>query len=199
MMVTRMPAPDRSNLRLEFDRGVISAMDPDNQHSVRGGPAVTNMRCWWLGLRCAECRHTFRPGDRVVVSVDGASVRHASPELPCGGDVAAADRLDPALVGEFFRGLSDVWRPPGDQVIVTLTSDHPLLVPPVGRFERRKCFVCGHTFRLMDRVIRCPCGSGQSDCLFALHCDPEHNRNCWQDWEGAGRRRFCPAIGAERK
>ncbi len=183
--------------RGEFESGVAAALDPDNQAAVRGGPAVTNLRCWWLGLRCPACRHTFRPGDRVVVSEEPREVRHASPDLPCAGG-ADQTPFDPAGADEFFRGLDAAWPPPPGLPVVAVTRNHALAAPPLPGCDRRSCFVCGHTFRPTDKVIVCPCRPNAPACLFAFHCDPEHNRNCWQDWVAAGRERYCPAVAGDR-
>lgn len=186
-----------SAARRDFDRGAAAALDPDNQKAVPGEPGITNLRCWWLGLRCPECRHTFRPGDRVVESASPREVRHATPELPCAG-AGHGEALDPAAADEFFRGLNAAWPPPDDMPVVLVTRDHPLAAPPPRGSKRHACFVCGHTIRPTDKVIICPCSPRSPQCRFVFHCDPEHNRNCWQDWKSAGRERYCPARAEDR-
>jgi hypothetical protein len=181
-------------LRSEFEYGRAAALDPTNAAAVAGGKAVTTLRSSWLHQRCPTCGHTFRLGDEVEVEQDG-TVRHRSAMLPCArGDGALGQDAAAAESRSFFAGLDDSWPPPRDLPVLRLEADHFLLVPPSGEFRRRSCAVCGHTFRLHDHVILCPCFPRQSRCIVAIHRDPMHGLRCWEQWNPGEFLRYCPAT-----
>lgn len=190
---------DQARLDLErlFRQGEQEAMDPDNKETVAGGKgAVTTLRSRWLHLRCVECGHTFRVGDPVDIGAD-LKARHASPELPCAGSVAAAVS-DPKEAADFFRGLDEGWPPPANLPVTRLEQGTKigdiLLAPPLAGFRRHTCAICGHTLRRHDQVIICPCHPEKPMCVLAIHRDPVHNLNCWEAWNPGAVQKYCPAT-----
>jgi hypothetical protein len=181
-----------SALGADFEHGIASALDPANAGVVRGGQAVTTLLSRWLHLRCPSCGHTFRPGDEVDVSADG-TVRHQSALLPCAGG-GTAESIASAASSEFFRGLDEAWPPPEDMPVVRLERGHPLLAPPLAAFRRHACVICGHTLRLYDSVILCPCSPWEPICSVAIHRDPLHGLHCWEAWRLEDERRHCPVT-----
>jgi hypothetical protein len=77
---------------------------------------------------------------------------------------------------------------------VRLEAGHFLLTPPGNGFGRRSCAVCGHTFRLHDHVIFCPCHPQERKCIVAIHRDPVHGLRCWEEWSPGTTFRYCPAT-----
>jgi hypothetical protein len=181
-----------SALQTEFQRGLDGALDPVNASAVRGGQAVTTLLSRWLHTHCPTCAHTFRTGDPVEISSDG-TVRHQSASLRCasGGTVETA----PATVlTEFFAGLDASWPPPPDMQVIRLEEGHVLLAPPRAGFQRHTCAVCGHTLRLHDSVVLCPCSPLKPLCGVAIHRDPLHGLHCLEAWNPGGTLKYCPVT-----
>jgi hypothetical protein len=186
---------EREVLRRELERGVAEAMDPVNAVAVQGGRAVTTLRSHWLHQYCRVCGHTFRTGDEVLIETDG-TVRHQSALLPCAGGKSVTP-LEPAEAAAFFRGLDEAWPPPRDLPVHRLEEGDPLLTPPFAGFRRHVCAVCGHTLRLHDHVVLCPCSPQRPICRIAIHRDPLHGLHCWEAWNPGAYTQYCPATSRE--
>jgi hypothetical protein len=180
------------SLRELFESGVAAAMDPANASSVGGGAAVTTLRSRWLHLRCLVCKHTFRAGDEVEVVADG-SVRHRSALLPCAGS-SSIDLGSPEDTTSFFEGLDEAWPPPRDLPVRRLVEGDLHVAAPVAGFRRQTCAVCGHTLRVNDQVILCPCSPGAPMCVVAIHRDPVRGLHCWEAWSSNQNQQHCPAT-----
>lgn len=173
-----------------FWRGVRAA-------GMRGAPEddarlLTVPTSPWLFDRCEVCGHSFRRGDAVRTRADGRAV-HDLPALPCASGAAApATPTDPGAVLAFYEGLREAWPVAQGARAERLLPGDPLLVPPVGRVGRHACFVCSHTLRPWDAVVRCPCGRDPSGCRVAIHSDPSRQLRCWDSWVEAGQGSFCP-------
>jgi hypothetical protein len=176
-------------------------MDTVNEESIQhGGQALTTLNSSWLHQVCIECDHTFRLGDEVDISKDGV-VRHSSALLPCAKPDQKPDDIA-AETTNFFQGMDETWPPPENMTIVRLEKEHPLLAPPDGKFRRHKCVVCGHTFRLHDHVVICPCRANDKDmynpskkCMVAIHRDLIHGLHCLDAWNpNANNQKFCPVT-----
>ncbi len=179
------------NEHTDFRLGVMYAMDPVNK-AVREGHAITTLRSFWLHQRCNVCGHTFRPGDKVRILHDG-SVVHNFALLACAGEKTETVRK-PKQTSEFFQGLDAAWPPPRNLPVIRLEADHPLLAPPLNGFRRYTCAVCGHTLRLHDLVIICPCHPEAPRCKVAIHRDPLNGLHCWDDWKPGEYLLHCPAT-----
>jgi hypothetical protein len=188
----REQRPDLSALKAEFKLGLEGALDPANASAVSGGSRVTTLLSHWLHWNCPKCEHTFRPGDQVEIDSDG-TVLHQSPLLPCarGGTAETAPTV---ILSEFFAGLDSSWPPPPDMEIIRLEEGHFLLAPPHAEFQRHRCWVCGHTLRLHDSVVRCPCSPKKPLCAVAIHRDPIHGLHCLNSWNPQGTLKHCPVT-----
>ncbi|MCP4696644.1 MAG: hypothetical protein GY862_07330 [Gammaproteobacteria bacterium] len=181
-------------LNTEFQRGITAALDPVNAQADQKGHAVTTLHSPWLHSHCQTCGHTFRPGDEVFIFPDGR-ILHDSGLLPCKGQSSEA-AIQSEAAGDFFQGLDAAWPPPKDLPVVRLEQGSRLLAPPYAGFKRHTCAVCGHTFRLHDMVIICPCQPRAPMCQVAIHRDPLHNLHCWSLWgtEEGNRLQYCLAT-----
>jgi hypothetical protein len=191
----REEGPAYSVSKIEFLRGIDAALDPANATVVRGGRAVTTLLSSWLHMRCPTCAHTFRTGDEVEVSPDG-TVRHQSPLLACASG-KTADAAPSAAVSAFFAGLDEAWPPPWDMQVIRLEEGHVLLDPPTAGFRRHACVVCGHTLRVHDSVVLCPCSPATPICGVAIHRDPLHGLHCLEAWNPGGTLKYCPVTSRE--
>ncbi len=184
---------DNSSLQEEFQQGIDAAMDPTNAQSIQGGPAVTTMDSRWLHLRC-KCKHTFRLGDDVHILSNG-EVYHRSALLPCSGgtEIAKVSQKD---IGEFLMGLDEAWPSPDNLPVHRLEDGNPLIapIPPNSRFQRHSCAVCGHTLRIHDLIVVCPCKPESPMCKIAIHRDPVHGLYCWDEWNPGEHQLYCPAT-----
>jgi hypothetical protein len=182
------------NLRTAFNRGVAVAIDPANNEVIAsGGQGITTLNSYWLHQRCSVCSHTFRLGDEVYITEEKI-VQHNSALLPCAqGNLSESD---PASgISRFFAGLEAAWPPPQDLPIVRLEAGHELLAPPLAGFQRHTCAVCGHTLRLNDLVVICPCSPHQPLCRIAVHRDLIHGLHCFDAWNpGANNQLYCPVT-----
>lgn len=180
-----------------FQQGLLSATDQENQLSVQtGGKATTSLQSFWLHQHCIECSHTFRLGDEVEI-YDNGTVKHASPKLPCAQKEVNPKKTSDELTA-FYAGLDEAWPPPKDKPVKRLEEGDPLLAEPFGGFKRRTCAVCGHTLRLHDHVIICPCDPKNPKCEKAVHRDPLHGLHCFENWNpGANSQHHCPVTAKE--
>src|SRR5262245_59931483 len=118
--------PVSAEIETEFAAGLAAGLDPDASYGIalsKSLPdgqwrATTTLRSRWLHRLCPTCKHTFRPGDAVLVLADG-QVRHDMPDLHGKN----AD-LDPAAGAEsrsaFFTGLDQAWPISDDIPVVYL-------------------------------------------------------------------------------
>ncbi|NEO75337.1 hypothetical protein [Moorena sp. SIO4G3] len=182
------------NLRKAFDQGVAVAIDPANNVAIQqGGEAITTLNSYWLHQRCPVCSHTFRLGDEVYIAED-RTVRHNNALLPCAQGNATGSEPSPET-SAFFAGLDTAWPPPKDMPIVRLEAGHELLAPPLAGFQRHTCVVCGHTLRLNDHVVICPCSPHKPLCRIAVHRDLIHGLHCFDAWNpGANGQLYCPVT-----
>lgn len=191
-----MPDPSNpySSLQTDFDRGIAVALDPANTVALQqGGKATTTLSSHWLHQRCPVCAHTFRINDEVAISAEG-SVRHNSALLPCAQEKTQTNPTS-AETAAFFTGLDEAWPPPPDMPVRRLEAGSELLSPPFAGFQRHTCAVCGHTLRLHDLVVICPCSPTTPLCKTAIHRDPLHNLHCLEAWNpGANQQRYCPVT-----
>jgi hypothetical protein len=187
----------RRQLRIMVEQGIAAALDPVNDVAIQsGGRATTTLNSFWLHHRCSTCNHTFRLGDQVEVRGDG-QVLHCSPLLPCAGGREVEVTSGPETAA-FFFGLDEEWPPPEGIPIVRLEVGHPLLAPRFRRLERHTCSVCGHTFRLHDQVVICPCSPHRPLCQAAIHRDPIHGLYCLDAWNpDANEQKYCPITSRQ--
>lgn len=165
-----------------FAQGLRAGSDPANQGSRLGGRAKTNLHSPWLRRRCPRTGHTFRVDDPVHVDSDGVVTL----------DPAALLDLTTPEAQAFHAGLVAAW-PTEAQVVRLGDPTHPLLAEPTPAFPRRQCAVCGHSFRVGDQVVLCPCSPARPLCAGAVHRDPTRNLTCWDDAQAQMRGR-CPVT-----
>jgi hypothetical protein len=185
----------KQDLTAELSRGIAVSMDPVNDLAIQtGGKATTTLNSHWLHQRCPACSHSFRLGDRVEINAETGVILHNSTLLPC----AQGLNLDPMaspVTTDFFVGLDEAWPAPPDIQTRRLEAGESLLKPPSNGFQRHTCFVCGHTFRLHDHVVICPCSPNQPRCEIAVHRDLIHGLHCFDAWNPrANKQRYCPVT-----
>ncbi|MCP4663786.1 MAG: hypothetical protein GY856_51030 [bacterium] len=106
-----------------------------------------------------------------------------SPPIP-------SDLSRPEHVASFVGGLSQEWSAYGGRL--------PEAVTPSSELEGRLCAVCGHTARLGEMVVRCPCGNGPGGvCPGVIHLDLARQLHCWNDWHGGRGKSYCALTGHE--
>jgi hypothetical protein len=173
-------------------------------------PVPTSARSPWYRRRCAECRHTFRVGDPAATCPRCGRVYHWNPiqGLDCLGVVfdneagrcicrgerilepppIPADLVAAEPMGAFVGGLAREYSAYGGQ--------RPVVVTP--ELEGLLCAVCGHTVRLRELVVHCPCGNGPGGlCPAVIHLDFARQLHCWNDWHGGRGKSYCPLTGHE--
>jgi Zn finger protein HypA/HybF involved in hydrogenase expression len=185
---------DKQQFSTAFEQGFAAAMDPINASSIQEGCAITTLNSYWLHRHCHKCEHTFRTGDEVYIFKD-STVLHNSNLLACAEkQTITAHR--PAETMAFFQGLDITWPPPKDFPLKRLEEGDPLIAPAYAGFQRHTCAVCGHTLRLHDLVVICPCQPQTPMCQIAIHRDPIHGLHCWELWDNwaPDQKRFCPAT-----
>ncbi|VFN00072.1 MAG: hypothetical protein BECKG1743D_GA0114223_105433 [Candidatus Kentron sp. G] len=180
-----------------FDAGLAAGLSQDAgaEHLSQGkgqqSRLITGLRSHWLHQRCLVCGHSFRPGDEAVPTADGAVI-HDMPGLWCAdrqrGIRGNDDNLDHSnrdneqMIGEFFIGLHEAWPMPEDVPVIRLEAGHPLLANPGSGRIRTSCRICGHTFRVFDQVVICPCSPLAPKCQCAVHRDTLKQLHCWDEW-----------------
>ncbi|MET0649061.1 MAG: hypothetical protein ABW208_20825 [Pyrinomonadaceae bacterium] len=153
---------------------------------------VYRLDCWREhfagGKACRAPR--FDP----ITSVDDPGCRYSSPEghaaaaaAESGAEQAASVRpvaRSAQTVSQFLRGLEECWKPYGEQPVVVVEDDSPLI--------GYSCPWCRFNVRAGDRVVRCPCGK----CNAHFHDDIYRHLTCWNDWKyGASGNDYCPITG----
>jgi len=194
-----MPVPSPP---ADFEPGIEAGQFPRAPVDA-AGRTLTTASSRWLGIRCAQCHHTFRRGDLVLASASLASIRHLNPQLNCGsaepgaGDYLAGGDERAWDAEDFVRGLHDEWPPITRVPVYRLTHDDWQVTGPRSGPDSPTCRGCGHTFRAGEQVIICPCAGAEGDprreyCQIAVHRDPAVGLCCWDDWAPAGRLLRCP-------
>jgi hypothetical protein len=183
------------SLTADLNRGIAVSMDPINDEAIQtGGKATTTLNSHWLHQRCTICSHSFRLGDRVEINAETGIVLHNSVLLPCAQGLQLHSE-DTPVTTDFFTGLDAAWPPPPDIKTRRLETGESLLKPPSHGFQRHTCFVCGHTFRLHDHVVICPCSPNNPLCEIAVHRDLIHGLHCFDAWNPrANQQRYCPVT-----
>lgn len=154
---------------------------------------MTTLESQWLGKYCPTCSHSFRLGDQVMIS-EGGIIYHNADLLPCLKKKRVSAQTSHEL-NLFYKGLDESWPPPKNIKIVRLEHGHELLAEPKAGFKRHTCAVCGHTLRLFDHVVICPCSPNDPKCLTAIHRDPIHGLHCFEAWNpGANGQKYCPVT-----
>lgn len=171
-------------------------------------PVPTTTRSPWYRRRCAECRHTFRVGDPAATCPRCSRVFHWNPleGLDClgvvfdnedGRCICRAERIpalppipaglaSPEQMASFILGVAREWSAYGGLKPTVVTPD----------LEGRLCAVCGHTVRLRELVVHCPCGHGPGNaCPGVIHLDFARQLHCWNDWHGGRGKSYCPLTG----
>ncbi len=220
--VERAAEPGRDTVR----KGVVpsaadaSEVSEERRQLFRGGlqrmalpdipllPVPTTPRSPWYRRRCAECRHTFRVGDPAATCPRCGRIYHWNPVqgLDClgvvfdheeGQCICRKERIlepppmpdmlvRPEQMSAFVGGLAQEWSAYGDR--------DPVVVTP--ELEGLLCAVCGHTVRLRELVVRCPCGNGPENvCPAVVHLDFARQLHCWNDWHGGRGKSYCPLTG----
>lgn len=192
-----------------FELGVNAGQYPQPANARTDGATVTTGTSPWLGIRCRTCNQTFRRGDQVRMSPT-QGIQHLDPTLQCAPpgpasvcDGSGADSGSSAVAPAssdaelFTSGLLDSWPPLNDAPVVRLTDRHWQVTRPTSGPASVVCPGCGHTFRVGDMVIICPCAESPDDerraiCGLPVHRDPAAGLACWDYWRPDGRLIRCP-------
>jgi hypothetical protein len=196
----RIGAPDGGPADMRrFELGRADGQFPKPASVTEDGTTVTTGTSPWLGIRCRTCNQTFRRGDRVRQDpVHG--IQHLVPGLRCALD-ARDDPAGGAPAGRdterFTAGLLAEWAPVNGAPVRALTERDWQVTRPSSGPASPVCPGCGHTFRVGDAVIICPCAVSPDDerlasCNLAVHRDPAAGLACWDDWRPSGRLVRCP-------
>ena len=174
-----------------FLDGYARGRDPEGK-STQGIMHITR-RSLWNSSRCPACGHTFREGDVVLVrdNEDGGSrtVLHNSAEFPCAGvppELPAPPADDTA--DRFAAAIARFFPVRPSLSVLRLTERHCRLAEACID-KRRDCMLCGHTVRIGDRVVRCPCGLPKKLCYEVVHHDPAQGFRCYTTWMEFGKER----------
>jgi hypothetical protein len=196
-----MAAPDGAEVRLLL--GIGAGLEPPtaSPDETATGVVITRSSSWWNRTRCQTCGHTFRRGDRALVDAAARTARHLVPGLPCGthpetggteAGPTAADERD-----EFIAGMLSAW--PSRVPVTRISPADPRLPRPGRDVVSPACLYCGHSFRIGEYVVTCPCQSSQGEppaCAAAVHRDPTAGLPCWDKWQPAGTLAVCPTTAA---
>ena len=152
---------------------------------------ITRSSSWWNRTRCLTCGHTFRRGDRALVTAATWTVQHLVPGLDCGTDPSPGQ--DPGLTDrdQLAIGLLATW--PASAPISRLAPGD-WRIPRPGRPPPPVCLYCGHSFRAGEYVIICPCAPELPACGAAVHRDPGAGLPCWDRWRPEGKLTVCPTT-----
>ena len=192
------PDDDADDVR-QFELGSNAGQYPKPASAEEEGITITTGNSPWLGIRCGTCNQTFRRGDRVRLD-QVRGIQHLAPGLLCARDVSD-DSADAAPRGrdieQFTAGLLTEWPPLNGAPVRALTERDWQVTRPSSGPASPVCPGCGHTFRVGDAVIICPCAVTPDDerhasCQLAVHRDPASGLACWDDWRPAGRLIRCP-------
>jgi hypothetical protein len=198
------PPPDPTTAEeAEFEVGVAAAFDPQKYlHGDVIGAALTGVNSWWNHLLCDRCGHSFRRGERVVVTAAPRTAHHADLPEECGADLGSESPAPPlaaetAAVADFSDGVEDAW-PSGGIPVRTLAAADWWVTRPPAPMQRTRCLVCAHTLRAGERVVVCPCSPERPECQAVIHRDPAAGLICWETWRPTGTVTSCPITMARR-
>lgn len=208
-------------LRLEIDKGIEMATDPANINLPELAQRITTKNSPWFMEHCPTCRNLFRIDDRVRLCPICEEAYHDDPQFelncwhqkygeqqPCGNwlddelgsnnmqccdyvwegqlpieqtETAATPEIMPSqtTMQQFVGGVRTIWQPFSGQPVLKVNSQDVM----VGR----KCPWCRFNIRVGDWVIACPCGCGTY-----FHEDVFRHLTCWNEWNGAQGKRYCP-------
>ena len=200
------PNDDDDPERARFLKGFARRQLPENALAI-----VTTNRLspWYRTKRCAECHHTFRIDDPVMLCPECGRVYHQHPlhglecfaivhehdgACQCGWEIP--QRPPPAVVqaaegdaSRFLGGLARSWHTYDDVETLTVSGDNAYL-------QGQLCAVCGDSVRLNEMVIHCPCGHGpEGHCASIIHHDLGRRLHCWNEWNEGHGRAWCPTTG----
>lgn len=191
--------PRRNNEEIfrEFQEGFESSLDPQNLLISGEMSQITTQHSSWRFSKCNVCKHTFRKDDVVWVGSDQIVI-HDSSALPCkngGGDLSA--RPLASSMEEFYKGMDEMWPPSASITIKRLEATDPQVAHPFLGSERQECAVCGHTLRVNDIVVICPCKPNNPGCQTAIHRDPIQGLFCYSAWNLGRVKMHCPSFYRE--
>jgi hypothetical protein len=171
-----------------FLDGYARGRDPEGTDA--DGTIHSTRRSLWIGSKCDICGHSFRNGDVVLVrhGEDGGpgTVVHRSADFPCAdvpvepcdpGRASAAD----STVEQFAAAVARFFPLRPGLAVLRLTDRHCRLAEAYVE-NRRTCMQCGHTVRIGDRIVRCPCGLPKKACTNVVHHDPAQGFPCYMAW-----------------
>lgn len=182
----------------ELALGIEAGLEPqagfaDDEAS---GVVTTRSSSWWNYRRCKTCGHMFRRGDRALINAVARTVQHLVPGLACGTDPDAAAVAAPGGDrDQFTAGLLATW--PANVPLMQIEAGDWRLPRPGGTWQAPACLYCGHTFRVGEYVVVCPCQSDQGlppACATAVHRDPAAGLPCWDNWQPSGKLKICPTT-----
>jgi hypothetical protein len=193
------PADESSADEAELLLGIEAGLDPQPAVELveADGTALTSASSWWNYRLCKTCGHTFRRGDRVRVDQAARTVAHLEPALGCVAVPLADGSGESTEAAAFAAGLLAQWPPLLDMPVARISAgDWRLPSPGTGR-RAPVCLYCGHTFRVGEYVVVCPCRAGEQLCGATVHRDPAAGLPCWERWRPDGVVTICPVTLAK--
>ncbi len=183
-----------------FEDGRLRGMNPQpvGDAVATDGRAVTNPASSWNHERCRRCGQTFRRGDAVEVTVrPDYVVVHTDPWMSCGGTSVgeAGGHESPGRndAAGFAAGLLTAFPVAGGIPVLQLPAGDWRVATP-DRVDPPRCLYCGHTFRVGEHVVVCPCGPLTPKCGAAVHRDPAAGLSCWEAWRPDSSLSVCPVT-----
>jgi len=192
----RKPLPP-AGVETELMLGISVGLEPQAAFAddTASGVVITRSSSWWNRTRCRTCGHTFRRGDRALVSAAARTAQHLMPGLDCGVDPDTASALSTADRDDFADGLLTTW--PANVPVSRLAPDDWRIPRRGSGPASPTCLYCGHTFRAGEHVVICPCQPTMLTCEAAVHRDPAAGLPCWDRWQPTGRLAVCPTTTAK--
>jgi hypothetical protein len=200
---------EQRQLRLGWDAGIdpppaedgIGDRSLGNADANATRVAVTSSASRWNFRVCKQCGHTFRRRDRVQIGPTG--IFHLAPGLFCadadadaGSPMPAETVLNgPEETAELSAGIEAAW--PAKVKVRQLRPDDRRIAIRHGDV-RPTCLVCGHTFRVGEFVVVCPCQPDSPRCGGTVHRDPAAGLTCWENWRPSGEVKICPVMHRPR-
>lgn len=192
---------DHPELDAAIQRGLAIARDPQNAHITDPHtPRITTIYSPWYSEICLRCGHTLREDDQVLPHPNRPErYLHEDPATGFGCwsrlqglpllVTLAEDTPELAAVREqFLAGLHAHWTP--EQANKRLDT---LVVKRGDPWVLQICTICGHSVRVGDQVVRCPCGN--PSCHGVFHQDITRHLTCWDTWGRTHYRQYCAFTG----